>query len=99
MMPRATIITPAILLIRINCFSLNFFLKILIVVVRVNHQVTVPRKTPQRVVIIDTFSGLSDELIHTAANRPSIRKSAPGLVIVITSASTKSSRCLLCELF
>ena len=64
MIPSTAMIIPAIRLIIINCLSLNFFLKTLIVVDNKNHHDAVPKNTPQRVVMIVAFPELSELLVH-----------------------------------
>ena len=100
MIPSTAIIIPETLLTIISCFSLNFFLNTLMVVLRINHQKVAPPNTPQRIEnILNLEVSPLVTSIPTTAKRPIIRKIAPGLVMVIKKASKKSSSLFLFPLF
>lgn len=97
--PIITIMTPAILFIKRSWRSLNFVLKILIEVLKINHQAIAPINTPARELIIIFQEEALSTFNPVKANSPSIRKIAPGFVIVIINAEIKSSKSFLPPLF
>lgn len=97
MAPIAAITIPAILFSMINCFRRNFFLNVLMLVLKVNHHKAEPVKIPQRTVSMTRRGSTAESamLNLTAVNIARIRNIDPGFVIVMARASTKSSTCLL----
>lgn len=87
--PSAAIIIPDVLLIQNNCFNLNFFLKILIMVDKVYHHKAPPSNTPK----IKNNSILSVGLlpkIEAPAKTATNTKTAIGLEAVRKKMETKS---------